>query len=187
MLFPTCIARSVFVVSSLTAFIVLFPQSNQLVEPASVKSQEWRLVRLFEMKKDGAAFVQSGVAMVRMNRMFVVTCLHFVDKVDNKDALYADFKPPIPYREAKLVWSDKASDLAILETEVKIHGVVKETITEPYQGKEIVVIGFDDDHLSRTNLNIQKGTVGLVGMWATKTMCSTKMTKHFRLLFSFWV
>jgi S1-C subfamily serine protease len=153
------------VLAILAAF---FPQANQVLEPASVKSQEWRLVRLAEMKSDGFHFVQNGAAIVRMNRVFVITCLHFVDKVSEIDSLYADFEPPVHAHKAKLVWSDKTGDLAVLATEVTRDVDDQVSIAEPRQGTEIFVVGFDDDHLSRANLNIQKGVIHLIGTWDDK-------------------
>jgi S1-C subfamily serine protease len=182
-MFAMCGTGYLLVFSALTIFAASFSQDSQLLEPLPVKSQEWRIVRLAEMKKDGFHFVQSGVAVVRMKRVFVITCLHFVNKLSGEDRLYVDFEPPVHAHKANIVWADEASDLAVLETEVELNGNVEETTAEPHEGAEIFVVGFDDDHLYRDTLNIQKGIIDLVGTWDDKNHVLYENHKSFPPVF----
>jgi hypothetical protein len=158
----------------LLAFAFLIPMQSFSRLPTSIASQEWRIVRLAEKEPDGFHFVATGFALVRNKKAFVVTSAHILEKVHDPSKFYADFAPPMK-AHAVTVWSkDSTDDLAVLATSVEINGELEERAAEPTVKAPVFIVGFDDAHTTRDQINIQSGAVETVGLWAEE--------KHFFII-----
>ena len=147
-------------------FVAIFmPKPTSLALPAAIKSQEWRIVRLAEKERDGFHFVATGFALVRNEETYVITCDHVLGRRKNP-VEYADFAAPLYARPIRVLAEDPASDIAVFATSLRVIGNTPEHIGEAKQAMTVYVVGFDDGHTTRENLNIETGVVEKVGLWA---------------------
>lgn len=134
--------------------------------PTVIKSQEWRIVRLAERKEDGLHFAATGLALTHNGKTYVITSSHVVASVSNLARFYAEFLSPGNAHLVKVLSTDPTSDIAVLRTDVVLNGKTEGLLFgEPKQGAAVFIVGFDESHTTRNNLNVQRGTVETVLPW----------------------
>jgi S1-C subfamily serine protease len=154
------------ITSVLLALSALIQQPEGLSPaPASIVSQQWRILRLARKRADGFHFVGTGFVITRSTKTYIVTCAHVVDNSAAAVPLYADFPYPMNAHRTSVLATDSESDLALLTTDVQIRENTEETNGEAKEGMKVFVIGFDDHHMEKDNPQIQSGVIRAVGWW----------------------
>ena len=118
-----------------------------------------------ERRKEGFRFVATGLALVRNNRTYIITNEHVLRKLINRNQFYADFAPPVNAHQIRLLSANSNDDIAILRTDVTLDGATKERPGEAKLGKVVFVVGFEDSHTTRGNLQVERGVIETVGLW----------------------
>jgi Trypsin-like peptidase domain len=155
----------VFCFGSLMVFghLLQAPPSPRL--PKAIASQEWRILKLAEREQDGFHFVGTGFALVRKEKAFVITNAHVLEKIKHLTELYADFGPPGNAHSMIVLSKDVTDDIAVLATDAEIQGDTEERIGVPKRTAAVFIVGFDDGHTTRDNLNVESGSIEMVGIW----------------------
>lgn len=153
----------------LLGFALLSPIPSYPQLPKKIASQEWRIIRLAERQPDGFRFVATGFALAREGKTYVITNAHVLEKVKDPSKFYADFAPPMNAHVVTLLSKDLTDDLALFATDVEINGATngatEERVGEAKVKTPVFILGFDDSHTTRDQLNIESGSVEMVGLW----------------------
>jgi len=160
--------------------LVLFTKEAHMPTlPTEIKSQEWRIVRLAERKEDGFHFAATGFALTHKGKTYVITNRHVVAGVSNFADFYAEFHPPVNAHLVKVLFTDQTHDIAVLGIDVVLDGKTETALLgEPKPGAEVFIVGFDESHATRNNLNVERGTVETVLPWVDEKLLPIASGKY---------